>query len=305
MDDATAELVRGARASLGDHSQGPVLYRELARRNTRGPAMHRIDRLAVDTPAGTVPVLVYVPVPDASGVILLLDRASSEGGSAWATESVARRVAERTSCEVVTVDTVFEDAEDRMRMVDAAGAIARWCVTGRRTSEPTRTTAFVVVGHGAGGRMATHLMSASRYEDVGRHVDAWVLISPSLMTRGLRSEVCDPGDDVGLVAEMVAGLIDESWTIDLPSLARDVAPQTSKISAHWGGALDPTNQATADFLEHLRARGIDTTSHEYREQINGFFSIMSIPTGERTLQTLVRTVRAAVIAAEDRGAEHE
>ena len=267
--------------------------------------MHRIDRLVVDTSAGAVPVLAYVPVPVPSGLILLLDRGPHEGGNAWATESLARRIAERSSCEVVTADLDLQGVEDRLLNVEAVGSITEWCVTDRRDSEQRSTTAFVVVGHGARGRIATQLMSASRYEDVGRHVDAWVLISPSLMNGNTWREAVQLSDDDGPVAAMVASLIDESWTIDVASLARDVAPQTSKVSAHWGGVLDPTHEATAEFLGLLQKRGVDATSHQYTEQINGFFSIMSIPTGERTLQSLVRTVRAAVIAAKDRGAEHE
>src|SRR5207249_9256915 len=79
VDEATAQLVQDAHASMGDHSDGATLFRELTRRNTRGPAMHRIDRLVVDTSAGAVPVLAYVPVPVPSGVILLLDRGPHEG----------------------------------------------------------------------------------------------------------------------------------------------------------------------------------------------------------------------------------
>jgi len=305
MDEATAQLVRDAEECLGNSADGVTLYRELTRRNTRGPSMHRIDRVAIDTSIGAVPLIAYVPVPVPSGVILLLDRGPREGGNPWATESLARRIAERSSCEVVTADLEILGAEDRLQTVEAFGSIAQWCVTDRRLSEPPSTTAFVVVGHGAGGRIATHLMSASLYDDVGRHVDAWVLISPSL-TSG--NPVLDPGqlgEGDRPFAGMVAGLIDENWTIDVPSLAGDVAPQTSKVSAHWGGVLDPTREATAEFIDLLRRRGLDATSHEYTDQINGFFSIMSIPTGERTLQSLVRTVRAAVINAKDRGAEHE
>ena len=115
MDEVTADLVREAHLSMGASGDGALLYRELTSRNTRGPAMHRIDRLAVETAAGTVPVVVYVPVPVPSGVILLLDRGSAEGGNPWATESLARRIAERSSCEVVTADLDFATVEARMQ----------------------------------------------------------------------------------------------------------------------------------------------------------------------------------------------
>ena len=69
-----------------------------------------------------------------------------------------------------------------------------------------------------------------------------------------------------------------------------------------GGVLDPTHEATAEFLGLLQKRGVDATSHQYTEQINGFFSIMSIPTGERTLQSLVRTVRGRIASGTRRAA---
>jgi acetyl esterase/lipase len=299
MDDVTAELVESALVATGGLGGVAATFQALTVRNTRGPSMHRIDRVPLKIGDRVDLVSVYVPVPSPSGVVVLLDRSTLEGGNDWATESLARRLAERTSCEVVSIDRQTEGvtALDVEQATHQAAALLRWCVVDRRNSDPATTTSLVVLGHGAGGLTAASLMSRDHFESAGAFVTAWILVSPALGCSAADLDAAELSSIDRQYWETVRSELSQQPDVEVEALVERAAGQTAPVVIHVGGDLDHTAPAATRFVRGLSAAGIPARASFYAEQINGFFSIMSIPTGERTLQAVIRTVRSSVLAA--------
>src|SRR5688572_14065667 len=106
MDSATRTLLAAVVDDQAPPPNSAALFEMLSARNTQGPSMLRVERFGMETPGDpSVELTVFVPTPAPEGLIVYLGRARWEGATALTRQSVCRRIAERTSCAVLTVSS--------------------------------------------------------------------------------------------------------------------------------------------------------------------------------------------------------
>lgn len=299
MDDATVALLAAVEAECEDPTTVRSVLEQLTRRNTRGPEMSRVVRTSVPTTADSATVTAFVPIPRPSGLVLFLDKAPWEGGNAWATASLARRIAERSSCTVVTMDYRVSASDAPSVALAGAEAVAAWSLNEQRALGTRVTDSLVVLGHGTGGLLAAQLMGSP--SELPLRVGEWLLVSPNFRPAatptagGLPPHTLTAAD-----LERLGDLCDEdphSAPADVSELVARAQIGLGPVRVHTG-ELDVTAAPAAAFARELAERGVDAVAMTHNLQINGFFSTTAIPAGERVLQAVVMSIRDSVAAAQ-------
>ncbi len=110
LDWATAELLEQMAAGGGKPlhestvEEARALAAGLADQVGPAPAMFRVEEHSLAVPGGAVPIRVLVPLEQPAGVIVYYHGGGWVVGSIDESDTVARKLAERTSCSVVLVD---------------------------------------------------------------------------------------------------------------------------------------------------------------------------------------------------------
>lgn len=245
-------------------------------------------RLRVLMPRTRVPALVvYLPGPGCGWV----------AGSLESSDTMCRKLAERTGCAFVVVECRKAPEHPYPAAVDDAWQALLWAEKYRREL-PAPTPPLVLVGEGSGGALASVLARRSREAD-GPAIGSVILISPSL---GVGSfHLSSSRYDDGL---FTTGLIEQAWSLYLPResdrtnpdavplRARDFAghPPTLLLSA----GHDPLTGEGYEYLARLASAGVPTERREFAGQMHGFFGILELPQGERAFQAVICHVRSYV-----------
>lgn len=267
------------------------LSRDLAAANGPGPAMAR----AFDDDAAGVPVTVLVPSGRPQGVVVWLHAGGWVVGSPAETETIARKLAERTSCVWVLPAYRLAPEHPHPAALHDCETALEWA--GERTAELAgRPVPLMIGGEGAGATLATAL--ARRARDGG---------GPSLILQVLIYPVTDagsldamPAGDEGLLftAETVR------WALEryAPEASDRLGPDLSPLRATDHGQLPPTLIVAAEhspvqaqdaaYADRLRQAGVPVTFRMYPGQIHGFFSMMEPRLGERAFQDVIKAVRS-------------
>lgn len=280
IDEATQALCDQAALAVGQVLTGPALQDDLSRRNTRGPAMKRVERSAVEAGEGSVEVALFVPSSRVEGLVVYLDMAPWEGGNSWARESMSRRIAERTSCAVLTLDPCSQIPEsptsrEMVAALEEARSAVRTGVAWLREKSAT-TSVLHIVGHGFGALMVANLMGQRDFADIGSAVAHWTLISPAVR------------DESEVSTDVVV--------TDPAGLARASDKGTAPVSVHAGSA-DATIEPARVLAQTLKDHGVHAELKVHDRQMSGFFSITTLPAGERVLQQIITSTRAAIAHA--------
>jgi acetyl esterase len=156
LHESTPEEARAFSASFADMA-GPA------------PRMGRVDDVTVPVPDGyEVPVRVLVPPQGASGVIVWYHGGGWVIGSMAEADTLARKLAERTSCAVVVVDYRLAPEHPYPTPVDDSYAALEWVGGHLADIAGHADVPLIVAGDSAGGNLAAVMaLRAARPERSG------------------------------------------------------------------------------------------------------------------------------------------
>ncbi len=305
LDKATRTLMEqlaaggGKALHEGTPEEARALGPALAALAGPAPAMGRVEEHRVSAPGGEVPLRVLVPEQPARGVIVYYHGGGWVIGSIDEFDTLARKLAERTSCAVVLVDYRLAPEHRYPVAVDDSYAALEW--VGAHVREIIgKDGPLIVAGDSAGGNLAA-VMAIRARDRKGPKISLQVLIYPVTDADFQRPSYLDPENQLLLTRD---GMI-WFWEHYLPDAARRSEPDASPLHATDLSGLPPAIVLTAEhdvlrdegeaYAARLSAAGVTVDLKRYPGQMHAFFSLLMLPGSERGFQQVVKAVRACVI----------
>ena len=304
IDFATAELLEQMAEGGGKplHESSVEEARELAAglagMNGPAPPMVRIDAHSLAVPGGAVPLRVLVPLEQPAGVIVYYHGGGWVVGSMDESDTVARKLAERTSCAVVLVDYRLAPEHRYPVAVDDSYAALEW--VGEHLADIAAPGApLFVAGDSAGGNLAA-VMALRARDRGGPPIAAQILIYPVTDADFDRPSYTDPGNQLLLTREAMVWF----WDHYAPEGAQRLEADASPLRATDLSGLPPAVVMTAEhdvlrdegeaYAERLHEAGVPVNFMRHEGQTHGFFTMLMLPGSERGFQQVVKAVRATI-----------
>jgi acetyl esterase len=306
VDAATANLLQQLAAAGGKplHESTPEEARALgaALAELAGPApeMARVEEHVIEVPDGVVPVRVLVPLEPARGVIVYYHGGGWVLGTIDEYDTMARKLAERTSCAVVLVGYRLAPEHRYPTAVDDSYAALEWA--GRRLAAIAGRddVPLIVAGDSAGGNLAAVMAMRAR-DRGGPTIALQVLVYPVTDADFERPSYTDAENQLLLTREAMIWF----WDHYLPDPQRRTEPGASPLHAADLAGLPPAVVLTAEhdvlrdegeaYAERLTAAGVAVDFKRYAGQMHGFFTLLFLPGSERGYQQVVKAIRACIV----------
>jgi acetyl esterase len=261
------------------------------------PPMAMAEDHQVPVTGGAISVRVLVPPQGARGVVLYLHGGGWVIGTIDGYDTVARKIAERTSCAVVLVDYRLAPEHRYPTAVDDCYAALEW--TAARLSEITgrHDVPLIVAGDSAGGNL-TAVMALRARDRNGPEIALQVLIYPVTDADFDTMSYVDPGNQLLLTREAMIWF----WDHYAPDASRRAEPDASPLRAASLAGLPPAVVMTAEhdvlrdegeaYAARLEQAGVPVDFRRHTGQTHGFFTLLLLPGSERGFQQMVKAVRA-------------
>jgi acetyl esterase len=305
LDVATRMLMEQMAAAGGKplHESTPEEVRALGKAlaDMAGPApdMARSEDHMAPGPNGPVPVRVLVPPQGARGVVVHYHGGGWVIGAIDEFDTLARKLAERTSCAVVLVDYRLAPEHRYPAAVDDSYAALEWVAANLRNIAG-KEVPLMVAGDSAGGNLSA-IMALRARDRGGPKIDLQVLIYPVTDANFERPSYADPDNQLLLTKEGMVWF----WDHYLPDQARRSEPDASPLNAAHHGGLPPAVILTAEhdvlrdegeeYAERLAAAGVPVNFQRHAGQMHAFFTLLALPGSERGFQQVVKAIRACVV----------
>lgn len=273
--------------------------------NGPAPEMARVEEHTIPTTGGTLPLRVLVPIQRPLGVLVYYHGGGWVTGSIDESDTVARKLAERTSCAVVLVEYRLAPEHRYPTAVDDSYAALEWA--GNHLADMAgRDAPLMVAGDSAGGNLAAVMALRSR-DRVGPTIALQALIYPVTDADFSRPSYEDRG--AGPYSDQLLSREAMIWYWDhyLPDQSRRTEADASPLHAGDFSGLPPAVILTAEhdvlrdegeaYAEALRAANVPVDFKRYPGQIHGFFTTLALPGSELGFQQVVNAVRACIARA--------
>ncbi|MFN0027607.1 MAG: alpha/beta hydrolase [Acidimicrobiales bacterium] len=249
---------------------------------------------------GTIAVRVLVPPQGARGVLVYLHGGGWVIGRIDEFDTMARKLAERTSCAVVLVDYRLAPEHRYPIAVEDCWAGLQWAAANREQITGRADAPVMVAGDSAGGNLAAAMALRARDRN-GPDLALQVLIYPVTDADFERPSYNDPANALILTKEAMVWF----WDHYVPNPADRIQPDASPLRAQDLAGVAPAVVLTAEhdvlrdegeaYAERLQAAGVSVDFKRHIGQTHGFFTILMLPGSERGFQQVVKAVRATVI----------
>lgn len=213
-------------------------------------------------------------------------------GNLDSTDTVSRKLAERTGCTFITVECRKAPEHPYPAAVEDAWQALQWAEDYRRQL-PGPTPPLVVLGEGSGGALAA-VLARRTAESGGPAIGSMILVSPCLDSRTTRRSYSRYGAD-GFVD---ATLMEHIWDLYLPNAldraSADAVPLRERDFSGQPPTLfltaehDPLYDEGYEYCARLASAGVAVERYEFPRQMHGFFGILALPLGERAFQAVIR-----------------
>jgi acetyl esterase/lipase len=261
------------------------------------PAMASAEDYEVPVAGGGITARVLVPPQGARGVIVYLHGGGWVIGRIDEFDTVARKLAERTSCAVVLVDYRLAPEHRYPTAVDDSYAALEWTAACLNEITGRENVPLIVAGDSAGGNLAAAMAQRARDRD-GPRIALQVLIYPVMDADFDRPSYVDPENQLLLTRESMLWF----WDHYAPDVSRRAEPDASPLQIASLEGLPPAVVLTAEhdvlrdegeaYAERLRQAGIAVDFKRHTGQTHGFFTLLVLPGSERGFQQVVKAVRA-------------
>ncbi len=264
------------------------------------PAMGRVEDFQVPVADGHVRARVLVPLQGARGVVVYLHGGGWVIGAIDEFDTMARKLAERTSCAVVLVEYRLAPEHRYPVAVDDCYAVLEW--TAARLGEicGRDDVPLIVAGDSAGGNLSAVMALRARDRN-GPPIALQVLIYPVTDVDFDRPSYADPENQLILTRDAMIWF----WDHYAPDESRRTEPDASPLHAASLAGLPPAVVLTAEhdvlrdegeaYAERLREAGVPVEAKRHAGQTHGFFTILLLPGSERGFQQVVKAIRACTI----------
>jgi acetyl esterase len=264
------------------------------------PTMGRVVDHQVPVAGGAIPVRVLVPPQGARGVIVYLHGGGWVIGAIDEFETMARKLAERTSCAVVLVGYRLAPEHRYPTAVDDSYTALEWAAAHLEEIAGRDDVPVIVAGDSAGGNLAAVMALRARDRN-GPKIALQVLIYPVTDADFDRPSYLDPENQLILTREAMVWF----WDHYTPDPTRRVEPDASPLRAETLAGLPPAVVLTAEhdvlsdegeaYAERLGEAGVPVEIKRHAGQTHGFFTFLQLPGSERGFQQVVKAVRACTI----------
>ena len=313
LDWATAELLEQMAAGGGKPlhestvEEARALAAGLADQVGPAPAMFRVEEHSLAVPDGAVPIRVLVPLEQPAGVIVYYHGGGWVVGSIDESDTVARKLAERTSCSVVLVDYRLAPEHRYPVAVDDSWAALEW-VDEHLAEIAAPGVPLFVAGDSAGGNLAA-VMALRARDRGGPPIASQILIYPVTDADFERPSYTDLENQLLLTREAMVWF----WDHYAPDAERRGEADASPLRAADLAGLPPAVVLTAEYdvlrdegeayAERLREAGVPVNIQRYEGQTHGFFTLLVLHGSERGFQQVVKAVRAVIYECSREAAE--
>jgi acetyl esterase len=304
LDTPTKLLLEQMAAAGGKpfHESTPEEARALAdaMADLAGPAPFSVRAEEHSVAAGdfVVPLRVLLPEQPVRGVIVYYHGGGWVVGSIAGYDTLARKLAERTSCAVVLVEYRLAPEHCYPAAVDDSYAALEWTNANLERIAGKRVPLFVA-GDSAGGNLAAVVAQLSR-DRGGPAIALQVLIYPVTDADFERPSYTDAENQLLLTREAMLWF----WGHYAPDPAQRCEPLASPLRVENLEGLPPAVVLTAEhdvlrdegeaYANRLSDAGVPVDLKRYAGQTHGFFSLLMLPGSERGFQHVVKAVKAKI-----------
>ena len=265
------------------------------------PKMERVEERTIEGTDGEATLRILVPFEHSRGVLVYYHGGGWVTGSPDEYDTVARKLAERTSCAVVLVEYRLAPEHRYPTAVDDSYVALEWI--GEHLSEIAgQEVPLIVAGDGSGGNLAA--VTAIRARDrSGPPIALQVLIYPVTDADFDRPSYLDPENELLLTRDAMIWY----WDHYLPESSRRTEPDASPLHTENLQELPPAVILTAEddvlrdegeaYAALLQEAHVPTDLQRYVGQMHGFFTLLMLPGSELGFQQVVRAVRACTVRA--------
>ena len=263
------------------------------------PAMERVEERTIDGPGGQVKLRILVPIQNPIGVLVYYHGGGWVLGSIDEYDTLARKLAERTSCAVVLVGYRLAPEHRYPAAVDGSYAALKW-VGNHIIDIAGQDVPLIVAGDSAGGNLAA-IMAIRARDHGGPSIALQVLIYPVTDADFDRPSYTNPENQLLLTRD---GMI-WFWDHYLPESSRRAEPDASPLHTSNLSGLPPAVLLTAEhdvlrdegeaYAVRLQEANVPVELQRYAGQMHGFFSMLMLPGSELGFQQVVRAVKASIV----------
>ncbi len=286
MHERTPEDARTYRAGLAALS-GPA------------PTMARVEEHTIEQVDGSFRIRVLVPIEPPAGVIVYYHGGGWVVGSIDESDTLGRKLAERTSCAVVLVDYRLAPEYRYPVAVDDSYAALEW-VAAHMDQIAGGEVPLIVAGDSAGGNLSA-VMAVRARDRNGPEIAMQVLIYPVTDANFDRPSYLDPENQLLLTRDSMIWFFDHY----IPDPARRTEPDASPFYTEDLSGLPPAVVLTAEhdplrdegeeYAQRLEDAGVEVNLQRHKGQMHAFFALLMLPGSERGMQQVVRAIRALVV----------
>ena len=305
LDSATArfleQMAEGDGKPLHECTPGEAraLLFKLAELAGPAPAMQRVEERTIGGADGQAKLRILVPIQNPIGVMVYYHGGGWVLGSIDEYDTVARKLAERTSCAVVLVEYRLAPEHRYPAAVDDSYAALQW-VGEHLIDIAGHEAPLVVAGDSAGGNLAT-VMAIRARDRSGPSIALQVLIYPVTDANLHRPSYTDPQNALLLTRDAMIWF----WDHYLPESSRRGEPDASPLHTENLSGLPPTVILTAEhdvlrdegeaYATRLQEANVSVDLQRYAGQMHGFFTLLMLPGSELGFQQVVKAVKACVV----------
>ncbi len=286
MHERTPEDARTYRAGLAALS-GPA------------PTMARVEDHTIDQPDGSFRIRVLVPIEPPAGVLVYYHGGGWVVGSIDESDTLGRKLAERTSCAVVLVDYRLAPEHRYPVAVDDSYAALEWAAA-HMNEIAGGEVPLIVAGDSAGGNLSA-VMAVRARDRNGPEIAMQVLIYPVTDANVDRPSYLDPENQLLLTRDSMIWFFDHY----IPDPDRRTEPDASPLYTEDLSGLPPAVVLTAEhdplrdegeeYAQRLEDAGVEVNLQRHKGQMHAFFALLMLPGSERGMQQVVRAIRALVV----------
>ena len=263
------------------------------------PEMQRVEDRTIDGPDARATLRILVPVKDPIGVLVYYHGGGWVLGSIDEYDTVARKLAERTSCAVVLVEYRLAPEHRYPAAVDDSYAALEW--VGQNVKYIAgREVPLIVAGDSAGGNLAAVMAVRARARN-GPPIALQVLIYPVTDSDLDLPSYADPENQLLLTRD---GMI-WFWDHYIPDSSRRSEPDASPLHTDNLSGLPPTVILTAEhdvlrdegeaYAARLQEADVKVNLRRYPGQMHGFFTLLMLPGSELGFQQVVKAVKGCIM----------
>ena len=232
LDSATARFLELVAEGDGKpiHECTPdearALFSKLSELAGPAPAMQRVENRTIEGPDGQARIRILVPIQNPRSVLVYYHGGGWVIGSIDDYDTVARKLAERTSCAVVLVGYRLAPEHRYPTAVDDSYAALEWVgkhlgdIAGQEV--PLQEVPLIVVGDSAGGNLAAVMAIRARGRG-GPPIALQVLIYPVTDADFDRPSYTAPENDLLVTRDGMKWF----WDHYLPESSRRTEPDAS------------------------------------------------------------------------------